>query len=110
MVAAVALRVTDAAHSLRALCRPGYEKRLSGEGLPRGRGRGRGDLVLRLDVRFPPSLPRPCKALLDQALRLAEENPRPGAAEGPEARGARGDGGGVARAVLEDKMRRQAER
>ncbi|KAK3911014.1 DnaJ-like protein subfamily B member 1, partial [Frankliniella fusca] len=85
----IRLAITD-------IVRPGYEKRLRGEGLPlpacgagagaeagagggppsgpgQRRPRPRGDLVLRLDVLFPAALSRPCRALLDQALQLDEQ-------------------------------------
>ena len=53
----------------------------------------RGDLILRLDVDFPVVLPRPCKALLDQALQLAEQGVARARGGGPSA-SARGGGRG----------------
>ncbi|KAE8753128.1 hypothetical protein FOCC_FOCC000051 [Frankliniella occidentalis] len=115
IVASLRVTLNEAQHNncLSMWNRPGFEKRLAGEGLPvcgsQGphgpRGEPRGDLVLRLDVRFPAALSRPCRALLDQALQLDEQGEARPRAQQPPAR----QPGGVARAILEDKMRRQTK-
>lgn len=52
--------------------RPGAVIRLRGHGMPRLRGRGRGDLLIQVNVDIPASLPGAQRALVEELARLRE--------------------------------------
>jgi DnaJ-class molecular chaperone len=55
---------------------PGQVFRLRGQGMPRLRGSGRGDLLVRVKVVLPQRLSPEEKRLIEQLARLRRENPR----------------------------------
>lgn len=55
---------------------PGQVFRLRGQGMPRLRGSGRGDLLVRVKVVLPQRLSPEEKRLVEQLARLRRENPR----------------------------------
>jgi molecular chaperone DnaJ len=61
---------------IRAGTQPGEIIKLKGKGMPRLRGYGKGDLLIRVDVKVPEKLTRQQKALLEQLAKEFEQKPR----------------------------------
>jgi molecular chaperone DnaJ len=67
----------DASLKIRAGTQPGEIIRLRGKGMPKFRGYGKGDLLVRVDVSVPEKLTQKQRALLEELAKELDQNVQP---------------------------------